>query len=116
MDQEDSKEKIVEAVLKMNYRMLDCASFYHNQKLVGEAWSTINQNGIKREDLFMVSKVWWDEVDDVENACRQTLKDLQLEYLDLYLVHWPIAMKTIKNDDGTTSYERMKVPMHKVWE
>ena len=53
--------------------MLDCASFYKNQDVVGQAISeALNQ--VKREDLFVISKVWWDEVEDVEAACRKSLQ------------------------------------------
>jgi diketogulonate reductase-like aldo/keto reductase len=58
--------------------MLDCAHFYHNQKLVGEALKKIFETK-KRDDIFIVSKVWWDQVDDVEGACRKTLEDLGIE-------------------------------------
>ena len=63
---------------------------------------------ISREDLFIVSKLWNNRhhPDDVEAACKQTLADLGLKYLDLYLIHWPISFERgdalyPKNDDGT---------------
>jgi len=77
--------------------MYDCASFYKNEQIVGEALNEIlvKDQSVKREDMFIISKVWWDEVEDVEAACKRSLQKLGLEYLDLYLVHWPIALKTI---------------------
>jgi diketogulonate reductase-like aldo/keto reductase len=62
--------------------------------------------------MFVVSKVWWDEVEDVEAACRRSMKKLGVDYLDLYLVHWPIAQKVIKEGE----YEKIKIPMYKIWE
>ena len=66
---------------------------------------------MKREDLFVISKIWWDEVEDVEAACKRSLSKLGLEYLDLYLIHWPVAMK----DNGDGSFSRLKMPMYKIW-
>jgi diketogulonate reductase-like aldo/keto reductase len=65
--------------------------------------------------LFIISKVWWDEVEDVEAACKRSLQNLGLEYLDLYLVHWPIALKTIQLENGEVGYEKLKLPMYKIW-
>ena len=49
----------------------------------------------------MTSKVWIDEVEDVEAACKRSLSRLGLDYLDLYLIHWPIVIKTIKPAEGS---------------
>ena len=85
-------EKAVEHALKNGYRHLDCAAVYGNENEVG---SGIKASGIKREDIFVTSKVWNTKhhPDDVEAACRKTLEDLGLEYLDLYLIHWPHAFQ-----------------------
>ena len=97
--------------------MFDCASFYKNEELVGKALhELINvDKTVTREEMFIVSKVWWDEVEDVEAACKRSLQKLGLEYLDLYLVHWPIAIREVQ-ENGATKFERVKMPMHKVWE
>jgi alcohol dehydrogenase (NADP+) len=71
------------------YRHFDCASVYGNEKEIGAALEQIQRNGIRREDLWITSKLWNDKHDDVIASCRQSLADLRLEYLDLYLVHWP---------------------------
>jgi diketogulonate reductase-like aldo/keto reductase len=83
------------AVIKAGYRHIDCASIYGNEKEIGTAFQKIFSSGIKREEVFVTSKLWNTEhhPKNVEAACRQTLKDLQLEYLDLYLIHWGIAFK-----------------------
>jgi alcohol dehydrogenase (NADP+) len=88
-------EKVAEAVsyaIRNGYRHIDCASVYRNEKQIGAAISELLAGGIvKREELWMTSKLWNDMHDDgkVIESCRQTLDDLQLDYLDLYLVHWP---------------------------
>jgi len=72
-------------------RLFDCASVYGNEKEVGEALKTIMDGGVPREELFIVSKVWNDMHGDgdVIKSCKQSLTDLGLDYLDLYLIHWP---------------------------
>lgn len=87
-----SAEQVSQAVLgaaSIGFRFFDCASVYGNEQLIGEVFAQIMAGGISREELFIDSKVWNDQHDNVIAACKQTLSDLQLEYLDLYLVHWP---------------------------
>jgi alcohol dehydrogenase (NADP+) len=89
-----SAEAIAEAVqgaLLVGYRHIDCASVYGNEHLIGHALRHGMECGIRREDLFITSKLWNDKHAemDVIPSCEQSLKDLQLDYLDLYLVHWP---------------------------
>jgi len=82
--------KTVKEAVKSGYRHLDCASVYGNEKEIGEAVNELLNEGIvKREELWITSKVWNDMHDRVIESCRQSLADLQLEYLDLFLVHWP---------------------------
>lgn len=86
-----SGEQIAEAVVgaaSVGYRHFDCASVYTNEHLIGQAFRKIRA-GVPREDLWITSKVWNDMHDRVEASCEQSLKDLGLDYLDLYLVHWP---------------------------
>ena len=73
----------------VGYRHFDCAAVYANEAHVGHALRQIQQDGIRREDLWITSKVWNDRHGDVQGSCEQSLRDLQLEYLDLFLVHWP---------------------------
>ncbi|EDL54910.1 MULTISPECIES: aldo/keto reductase [Vibrio] len=86
-------EEVSQAVygaIKAGYRFLDCASIYGNEDQIGDVLKrAMNDFGIEREEFFINSKVWNDQHDDVINACKKTLKDLQVDYLDLYMVHWP---------------------------
>ncbi len=76
----------------VGYRHFDCASVYANECEIGEAFTRIRKEmGIRREELWITSKLWNDRhaEDAVIPSCRRSLADLQLDYLDLYLVHWP---------------------------
>src|SRR5580658_5666214 len=82
---------VVKGAAEFGYRHFDCASVYGNEREVGAALKEIQNNGVRREELWITSKLWNDKHDesDVIASCRNSLDDLQLEYLDLYLVHWP---------------------------
>jgi len=81
----------VKGAADVGYRHFDCASVYENEPEVGAALEEIQRGGIKREELWITSKVWNDKhgEEDLIASCRQSLADLRLNYLDLYLVHWP---------------------------
>ena len=81
-------EVIKKAILVDGYRHIDCAKLYGNEEEIGEALQDCFAAGIKREDLFITSKLWHTEKNNVEGGLNGSLKRLQLEYLDLYLIHW----------------------------
>jgi alcohol dehydrogenase (NADP+) len=81
----------VKGAAAAGYRHFDCASVYGNEAEIGVAFEEIVRRGIKRENLWITSKLWNDKHGEeaVIASCRQSLADLRLDYLDLYLVHWP---------------------------
>lgn len=88
-----SADEVAEAVrgaASVGYRHFDCAAAYHNEEEIGESFKEI-MDVIDREDLWITSKLWNDShgKGNVIPACKKSLKDLQLDYLDLYLIHWP---------------------------
>lgn len=106
-------KQAVLAALDCGYRHIDCAAAYGNEYEVGEALSERVGPGkpLRREDVFVTSKLWNTKhhPDDVEDACRKSLSDLDLGYLDLYLMHWPMAFERgvelmPKRPDGTIRY------------
>ena len=84
----------VKAAVKCGYRHIDCAAVYKNEHEVGEALTELFEEGVvTREELWITSKLWNDfhRAESVPEACATTLGELNLEYLDLYLIHWPVA-------------------------
>lgn len=81
----------VEVALRCGYRHIDCAWTYGNQEEVGAAFDQIfkTEGKIKRSDVFVTTKLWNHHHKDVRGDCLDSLKQLRLDYLDLYLMHWP---------------------------
>lgn len=87
--QPDSVADAVRGAFEAGYRHFDCAAVYGNEHNIGGVFRRLLDSGVEREALWVTSKVWNDMHARVEEACHRSLADLQLEYLDLYLVHWP---------------------------
>ncbi|MBB5149653.1 MULTISPECIES: aldo/keto reductase [Ureibacillus] len=93
---EDHEEALnaMDTALKLGYRAIDTASLYNNEREVGEA---IRASGIPREEIFVTTKVWNNDqgYDETLRAFETSLKKLGLDYVDLYLTHWPVEDKFI---------------------
>jgi diketogulonate reductase-like aldo/keto reductase len=87
----DAIAAAVKGAAEVGYRHFDCASVYGNEDRIGAALRQIMDGGVPREELWIASKLWNDKhaEDDVIPSCRKSLADLQLDYLDVYFVHWP---------------------------
>lgn len=122
-------ETVVGAI-RAGYRHLDCACDYGNEAEVGEGIRRAIAEGlVTRADLWVTSKLWntYHSREHVEPACRRTLSDLGLDYVDLYLVHFPIALKYVPFEeryppewihDPTSAAPKMelaRVPMQETW-
>ena len=90
-DPQETIEAITKA-LQVGYRAIDTASLYYNEEQVGEA---IRHSGVAREDLFVTTKVWNSDqgYDNTLKAFETSLKKLNMDYVDLYLTHWPVEGK-----------------------
>ena len=117
----DQVAEMVKNAVKAGYRHIDCASVYGNEKQIGIVLRKLFEEGIvRREDLWVTSKVWNDMHSKVVEACKQSLSDLQLDYLDLYLVHWPFPNYHAPGCDVTSRNENSKPYIHesymKTWQ
>ena len=107
-----SPQQVAAAVsggIRAGYRLIDCASVYGNEDLIGDViQKSIKEKTVRREDLFIMSKVWNDQHGEVIEACRKSLADLKLDALDLYFVHWPFPNYHAPGCDGDARNENAK--------
>jgi diketogulonate reductase-like aldo/keto reductase len=104
------KEVVTKSITELGYRHIDTAAIYANEKIVGEAIADAIETGVKREDLFVTTKLWTSDYNDPVSACKESLKKLGLDYVDMYLIHWSIG--SLEEDKKTIK----KIPMYKIWE
>lgn len=115
-----SGEQVAAAVrgaLDVGYRHVDCAAVYGNEALVGRALGEALRAGLRREELWVTSKLWNDKHGeaDVIPACEASLRDLGLEYLDLYLVHWPFPNAHAPGVDGSSRDPHARPYVHEAY-
>lgn len=90
----EQKKMAVSDALEIGYRHFDTASIYNSEQALGEALNDAFKAGkIKRDDVFVTSKLWCADVDDALTAIKKSLSTLQFDYLDLYLIHWPLKFR-----------------------
>ncbi|GIY03858.1 aldo-keto reductase family 1 member B1 [Caerostris darwini] len=102
-DKADEVEKAIETAIDAGYRHFDTAFAYENEHLIGKTLKKIFESGkVKREDLFIVTKLPPNGMapESVKYFCQKSLKDLKLDYADLYLIHFPIATKRTEDDSN----------------
>ncbi|KAG2393826.1 hypothetical protein C9374_003590 [Naegleria lovaniensis] len=95
-------EHSIRIALENGYRHIDSAAIYRNEKEIGQVLTALihEEKKVKREELFVTSKLWntFHAKEHVRNACLQTLQNLNLDYLDMYLIHWPLAFAYAGDD------------------
>ena len=111
----------VREALRVGYRHIDCAPIYENEPEIGDAVArSIAEGRVERHQLWITSKLWNDAhaPDDVLPALERTLTDLRLDYLDLYLIHWPVVLRPGAGlpESGSDFIPLEEVPIAATWE
>ncbi|MGK2904751.1 MAG: aldo/keto reductase [Desulfuromonadales bacterium] len=113
-------DKAVREAIRIGYRHIDCATIYGNEVEIGKALAGAIQAGeVKREELWITSKLWNNAHarEQTVGALKKTLQDLHLQYLDLYLIHWPVAIKpeSIFPRSGDDFLSLDEMPLAETW-
>ncbi len=116
----DEARTVVQTAIETGYRHIDCAPIYENESDIGRALEFCLRNGtVDRDDLWITSKLWNDahRAADVRPALQATLHDLQVDCLDLYLIHWPVVHRpgVVRPDDGNGFLSLDDVPLTETW-
>ncbi len=91
------------------YRSIDTASIYQNEEVIGEALQEIFASGkVRREEIYITTKFWYSEKNDIEAALKSSMEKLRLDYIDLYLMH-----NTVPNIEQGTKNLLPTLPVHK---
>lgn len=116
---EDAKAAILNAI-KIGYRHFDTASAYQSEEFLGEAIAEALQLGLiqSRDELFITTKLWCTDAhpDLVVPALQNSLRNLKLEYLDLYLIHFPVSLKPMKYEYPLKKEHLLPMDYKSVWE
>ena len=130
VDKPDASE-IVQEAIRTGYRHFDCACDYGNESQIGEGFDSAFSSGLcQREDIWVTSKLWntYHAAEHVRPAIEKTLSDLRLDYLDLYLIHFPIAQKFVPFEEryppewffdpsaNSPKIESVPIPIRETWE
>lgn len=105
----ESVEESIENAIKMGYRLFDTAKFYENEEQIGKAINKCIEAGlVKRSELFVSTKLWMDDLKNPEEALKQALKRLGMDYIDIYFYHWPLP----HCENGEI---KKMFPLHETW-
>ncbi len=109
----------IREAIRLGYRHIDCARIYGNEAVIGRALNdAFSEGDVERKEMWITSKLWntHHDPDDAQEAIQTTLNDLQLNYLDLYLIHWPVLLKKEKPQEGESHFLPISsIPLTTTW-
>jgi len=111
LKEQECVDMVKASILEHGYRHIDTAKVYENEEFVGQGLKEAMEAGVKREDLYVCTKLWHNDRSDVEAGLRESLRKLQLDYVDLYLIHW-MRPNMVATED---SIEISGPPHYVVW-